>query len=186
MSGRDGPTADAPAALFREEQRFRQTWLLALIVGVAGMLIGLASYGLVVHFGFGRPFGREPLTGPQLVAMASVMIAVGVGLVWLLSSAKLATTVTAEALSVRFTPFHRKPRIYTANDIESAQARTYRPLAEYGGWGIRLGRAGHAYNVSGDRGVQLHLKGGKRLLIGSQRADELEAALARMCGRGPG
>jgi hypothetical protein len=34
-----------------------------------------------------------------------------------------------------------------------------------------------AYNVSGDRGLQLELGGGKRFLIGSLRADELARVL---------
>ena len=52
-------------------------------------------------------------------------------------------------------------------------ARVYRPIREYGGWGIRYGKNGKAYNISGDRGVQLELQNSKPLLIGSQRADEL-------------
>jgi hypothetical protein len=35
-----------------------------------------------------------------------------------------------------------------------------------------------AYNVRGDRGVQLVLRDGRRVLIGSQRADELAKAIA--------
>ncbi|NLK25486.1 MAG: hypothetical protein GX307_02790 [Euryarchaeota archaeon] len=39
---------------------------------------------------------------------------------------------------------------------------------------------GKAYNVSGNRGVLLKLKDGNSLLIGSQRAEELDAAIALM------
>ena len=38
---------------------------------------------------------------------------------------------------------------------------------------------GKAYNVSGNEGVQLELTNGKRILIGSQRADELADAIKR-------
>jgi TATA-box binding protein (TBP) (component of TFIID and TFIIIB) len=37
--------------------------------------------------------------------------------------------------------------------------------------------AGKAYNVSGNKGVQLVFKNGKKLLIGSQKADELAKAI---------
>ena len=44
-------------------------------------------------------------------------------------------------------------------------------------WGIRgLGR-NRAYNVSGDRGVELLLADGRKVLIGSLRPDELEQAI---------
>ena len=36
-----------------------------------------------------------------------------------------------------------------------------------------------AYNVSGNRGVQPVFSNGKRLLIGSQRPDELAAAISQ-------
>ncbi len=59
------------------------------------------------------------------------------------------------------------------SEIAKCDARQYSPIKEYGGWGIRYGTKGMAYNVSGDRGVQLELTNGKRLLIGSQRSEEL-------------
>ncbi len=34
-------------------------------------------------------------------------------------------------------------------------ARKYRPIREYGGWGIRYGWNGRAYSTSGNEGVQL-------------------------------
>lgn len=58
-------------------------------------------------------------------------------------------------------------------EIESAEAVVYRPLRDYGGWGLRVGRKGKAYNMRGSRGVQLRLKNGGAVLIGSQRPDEL-------------
>ena len=58
--------------------------------------------------------------------------------------------------------------------------RQYRPILDYGGWGIRWGPGkGWAYNVSGNRGVQLELLDGKQLLIGSQNPEKL----AQMIGK---
>jgi hypothetical protein len=65
------------------------------------------------------------------------------------------------------------------------EARTYRPILEYGGWGIRYSPFGQgcAYNVSGNRGVQLELADGQRILIGSQRAEELARAIGEAKGQ---
>jgi hypothetical protein len=65
-------------------------------------------------------------------------------------------------------------------EIVSWDARTYRPILEYGGWGIRYSPFGKgwAYNISGNQGVQLELMNGKRILIGSQRAEELARTIA--------
>ncbi|MHC4114629.1 MAG: hypothetical protein ACYSSL_04835, partial [Planctomycetota bacterium] len=70
------------------------------------------------------------------------------------------------------------------DDLSEYYARKYRPLLEYGGWGIGWSlRKGRAYNVSGDKGVQLVFKSGKRLPIGSQRAEELEEAIRSIMER---
>ncbi len=64
-----------------------------------------------------------------------------------------------------------------AGEIASAQARTYRPMGEYGGWGIRGFGSNRALNARGNRGVQLVLRGGDRLLLGTQKPEELERAI---------
>ena len=65
----------------------------------------------------------------------------------------------------------------TVNEIVVARARTYSPLREYGGWGLRGWGTSRAYNVSGNRGVELTLQDGSSIMIGSQRADELAQAI---------
>jgi hypothetical protein len=95
---------------------------------------------------------------------------------------ELEVRVEPDALYVRFPPFVRRKIPYA--DIRSAEARQYSPLGEYGGWGIRYGRSGKAYNVSGNEGVQLELASGERLLIGSRRAAELADAIRRHLAEG--
>ncbi len=90
---------------------------------------------------------------------------------------RLWVRVEPNNLVVRFRPLLFK-RI-SLSDIQSCEARSYRPIAEYGGWGVRYSISGRgwAYNVSGNQGVQLELKNGKRILIGSQHAGELAEAI---------
>jgi hypothetical protein len=61
--------------------------------------------------------------------------------------------------------------------------RTYRPIRDYGGWGIRYGRNGKAYNVSGNRGVMLEFSHGQKLLIGSQKPGDLANAIGLAFGK---
>ena len=168
--GREGEAAGP--VLFHEEQAFRQAWLWIL---VAGAWIALVA-------GLGAGAYREVLRGSGLGAMLGIVLATGV--VWLLLAARLVVAVTPGLLTVRFFPFHRRPREFPLETIARWEPRTYRPILEYGGWGIRLGlRAGWAYNVSGNRGVQLLFQGGKKILIGSQRSEELARALDEAAGQ---
>ena len=53
---------------------------------------------------------------------------------------------------------------------------------EYGGWGLRLGLFGNgkAFNVSGDKGLQLEFTDNKKLLIGTNRPEELTETLIKI------
>lgn len=52
-------------------------------------------------------------------------------------------------------------------------------MGEYGGWGLRLGGfgKGQAYNISGDKRLQLEFTTGQRLLIGTNKPEELSTVL---------
>ena len=63
-------------------------------------------------------------------------------------------------------------------DVTHVETRTCAPLREYGGWGIRGLGSNRAYNVSENQGVEVVLFDGRKVLIGSQRAEELAQAIA--------
>ena len=161
--------------LFREEQGFRRWWLVLIIAGVAGMI----WWGFIQQIVLGEPWGDDPAPDWLMVVL---WLVVGFGLpifffVWM----KLVVTVTDEAVIVHFRPMTR--RVIPLTEIESFEARDYRPVREYGGWGIRGWANRRAYNVSGNRGVDLKLADGREVMIGSQQADELEQAI-RQASRG--
>jgi hypothetical protein len=69
-------------------------------------------------------------------------------------------------------------RIVPIGAVRSIEVVTYRPIADYGFWGIRSRRNGDkALTARGNRGVRLELTDGTRLLIGSQRPEQLARAL---------
>jgi hypothetical protein len=65
-------------------------------------------------------------------------------------------------------------------DIRSAIEVRYDPAAEYGGYGIRSGAKRLAYIASGNRGVQVELSDGRKLLIGSERPGELARSIIQL------
>jgi hypothetical protein len=65
-------------------------------------------------------------------------------------------------------------------EIESFEVRTYRPVTEYGGWGIKGSSRNKAYNISGNVGLQLKLKNGRRVLFGTQESQAVEYAMRKM------
>jgi hypothetical protein len=145
--------------IFEEHQFFSQPWLWALMLAsVAALLVGV-------------------FLDPELQTVLWVVLGIILASALLLYAMRLSVQVDTEAVRINFFPL-RKKSIPLA-EIVHWEARTYRPILEYGGWGIRyspLGK-GWAYNVRGNQGVQLKLASGKSVLIGSQRAEELARAI---------
>ncbi len=165
------------APRFHEEQQFRQTWLWLLFAVTSIPLAALLGYTVYQQLVLGHPVGNHPLSNMHLIAIFVGILALHACVIALFWFARLVVIVTDTELLIRFVPFHFTARRIRLRDIADARKRAYSALGEYGGWGIRLGFSGWAYNVSGDEGVQLLLADGRRILIGSQRSDELEAAL---------
>ena len=157
--------------LFSEVQWFR-TRGLVLVVWAAALLVW---YGFYLQIVAGVPFGTNP--GPDWL-MWVLLVAFGIGMPVFFLLLRLEVRVGDGCLSYRVYPVHLLFRDVSCREIVAAEAVSYRPLREYGGWGIRRGRGGAAYTVSGNRGVRISLSDGTSLLIGSRRADELAAALS--------
>jgi len=155
--------------LFCEKQRFNQWWMWLLIF----ILSGLTLFMSIAQFGFDHPVGNNPASNGQMVVIVLFMVV----FIGFLRSCCLTTRVLAGEIKVSYFPFHFKPKIINSNEVSSVSIEKYRPIAEIGGWGIRYGRSGMAYNVSGNKGLRLHLKSGKNLLVGTQKPTQLAKAV---------
>jgi hypothetical protein len=169
-----GPSAPPAPPLWREVQHFRQWWIWTGVLSVAVFM----WVGFVTQIIIGHRYGSKPAPDVILIVFTALF---GVGFPVFFFMLRLVTEVYADHLRVGLAPFRR--RAIRLRDIASAEAVTYHPLADYGGWGVRwAGSRGMAYNVSGNRGVQLVLADGRRILVGSQRAEELAMALRLAAG----
>lgn len=148
--------------IFIEKQRFSQWWLW--------LLLFLVVSNLVREFLNGTVEEKQALFFSALtLTLTSVLFGI----------MKLETLIDTNGISVRFFPFHLKKKHFNWDQLESCSIRTYKPVIEYGGWGIRktFSGKGTAYNVKGKVGLQLVFKNGDRLLIGTQKAEELNEVL---------
>ena len=94
----------------------------------------------------------------------------------LISLSHLDVDVSDKGVTIAFRYLWPTRRIGFA-EIVGLEVRRYNPLLEYGGWGVRLGPRGWGYMTTGNEGVQLRLRKGIPVLIGSARPRELEAAI---------
>jgi len=162
---------------FHEVQRFRQTWVWALTLLVCVLPVGLMLWGVYQQLVLGKTFGDNPASDRGLIVLAILVIVIAGAIVWLVGFSILTTEVSRRGIRVRFFPFHRSWREFRPEEIEEVRVGKYRPIVEYGGWGLRLGMKGWAYNVRGNEGAEIRFRNGKNLLIGTQKANELALAL---------
>ena len=176
MASKSGPEHEGLVE-FREVQRFHQTWLWSLLILADAGIIVFFGHALVEQVVLDRAWGARPLSDAALLWTGLGAMAFALGVTVLIYAMRLVTEVRSEGLHLRFLPF--RSRLVRYEDIHGCEAVSYRPLADYGGWGIRYGRQGKALTVKGNRGVLLDMVEGRRLLIGSQRADELASHINR-------
>ncbi len=170
---------DGSFCFYREVQRFRQPWLWLLVAAVSA----ISLWSFVQQIIMGKTFGQNPAPDAAVVVIAAIF---GLGFPTLFYAINLTTEVRSDGLYVRLFPLHLSFRRITYERLAKYEVQTYRPIRDYGGWGIRYGCGGKAYNVSGNRGVMLELLDGERLLIGSQKPEDLSNAIALAFGRRTG
>jgi len=160
--------------LFTERQRFKQWWLWLILLGVNGLSI----FGVFKQVIGGQQFGDKPMSNAGLLITTGLTIL----LTLLFVNFRLDTAIKKDGIYVRFFPFQIKFKHYTWSSLTKAFVRQYSPLTEYGGWGLRLGLFGKgtAYNVSGDKGLQLEFTDNKKLLIGTNKPEELTETLNKI------
>lgn len=166
--------------LFKEEQRFNQLWLKVPLYVLAGANTAVFLYGLQRQLIAGQPWGNNPMSDNSLIAVTCVTIAVWITVIFFLEKAKLISEIREHEIMVRFPPFINKAKIYPVASIRKMEIRKYNPIWEYGGWGIRHGIKGKAYNVRGNIGLQIYLKSGKSLLIGTQKPEQVKWAVNKI------
>ncbi len=158
--------------LFREEQGFGP-WVRGLLfLSLVGTVAALVFAGRMLYSG---PGGKQIIT--VFLAVAAVVALTELATFWVIAMGRMVTELHSDGIFVQAYPITKLRRRIGYEEVKSCQARKYNPLGEYGGWGIRSGPNGKAYNTRGDQGVQIEMHSGEKLLIGSQRAQELAAAI---------
>ncbi len=167
---------------FKEVQRFNQSrkiWLIYFVL-VGGLMPIL--YGMYQQMILNKAWGDQPTSDTNLILRFLLILGVEVAVVLLISVSKLETLINSEGIHYRYPPLLRKWKIISYEEIAEYKVRKYKPLREYGGWGYRKRKfkSGTAYNVYGNVGLQLKLKNGKKILLGTQRQGAIEYAMKKL------
>lgn len=154
--------------MFKEIQKFRQVWLWVLLIAL--FLLTLRD---VFRSFLDNESAAKEISWPSVLGVLLMLIIMA-----FLFFFQLETRIDENGIFYRWIPFQQKFSRVEWEKIEKLAVVKYRPLAEYGGWGIRFGYRGRANNVSGNMGLEIFIIGKKKtLLIGTQKPAELSAFL---------
>ena len=156
--------------LFREMQKFR--WYIP--ASFACLMIFPVSFLCLTSF---------------VCSLSLIMLKILIGIiaifVFLFCVVRLETEVYQAGLCVRFFPAHIRYKKIAAEDIAEHYVITYDSLGYGKIWPGAMRYSSYdktwAYIIRGNKGVQLVLKNGKKLLIGSQKPEKLVNALDSIC-----
>lgn len=153
--------------VFKETQKLRQLWVLALIIS-ADLIAG----GLLL---------KEMFGGDQNQPLLALVLLPFIFLNWMIFNMRLEIEIKNQTIYYRLIPFHLSFRKIRKQEIVSFEVVSYHPIEEYGGWGIRgFMRKNKAVNLYGNKGLKLHLKNGKSLLLGTQKPALIEEAMEEL------
>ena len=151
--------------LFYEKQRLTQWWLWVLVV-VAQLI------PMFINF---RKLYLAGLTGkPEILfSTVGIWLLVFVLSLLLIYSIKLETKITEQGVYVRMFPLGFSFKFYPFSNMLAYYVRKYHPVREYGGWGLKGRYNNRSLSIRGDRGLQLEFPNGNKLLIGTQKPQEI-------------
>lgn len=156
---------------YTEKQSYLKSYWLVLLLALDAYLI-YESLSTNIETGFDFSF----IVSAVVITMVSVLFLI----------LRLETTISSKGVYVRYFPFHQKPKQFLWDDIKNASVRKYQTIFEFGGWGIRNGLSKNkTYNIYGNKGLQLELKNGTNLIIGTLKAKEIETVLSEFFNSKP-
>ena len=141
--------------VYTEKQNFFTWWLIALVILIC-------IFQVIPFFQ-----GNQQLNTSNYVAIAILFV-----VIFAFALIRLHTSINNLGITIRFVPFVRC-KTWRWEEISDIYIREY-TLTDFGGWGYRVGKNGLAYNTKGKYGLQLVLRNGARIMIGTQNPNEVQ------------
>ncbi len=155
--------------VFVEEQRFTQWWLYVILI----LPFFVVAFTFILN-------QEEVNNDKETILGVSISLLTLIIVISLILIVRLKTKIDEQGIYYQFYPLNFNQKFISWNDISKCYIRKYKPVVEYGGWGFKTGfgrSRGKALNIRGNKGIQLEFKNGKKLLLGTQKMNEVEMVL---------
>jgi hypothetical protein len=156
--------------VFIEEQKFNQ---LFVIIGLIMALLIVSGFTFKEWETISKGSNIEILG-----SLSGLILVILIGILFL--NLKLKTRVDEKGVSYQYVPFQLAYKVILWENISKSYIRKYDAISEFGGWGLRFNffrKTGKSITTSGNIGLQIVLKTGSKILIGTQKKEDLQSVL---------
>jgi Family of unknown function (DUF6141) len=160
-----------------QERQFLRTNPLTFMVWPAVFFICVIAFLQLIR---GVEIGQKPAPDSVMIAL---WLVVGILIPLFFLTSHLSVTLTKQDICIKYFPF--ATQILPLSDIVRAEVRRSNALQEYGGWGSRFSPSyGRGYTIKGVEGVQLELRSGQKVFVGSASVSRLADYLHKQLAQG--
>lgn len=156
---------------FKETQWFNRWFMLLTLLIPLGIML------YCIYAWYIQGVGVDKVPADDYAGQALVLGLLGFTCLFMFSL-QLHSKIDQDGIHYRYLPFILRWRKLSWYDIESCELKTYAPISDYGGWGIKKSwnaKPAHwSYTISGNQGLFIVLRSGKSLLLGTRKAAEAE------------
>jgi hypothetical protein len=155
--------------LFKETQKY--------VVLMVAAILSAVFFGVfcIIQIVLGKPIGNHPAPDALLIIFFVGSVA-GIFLAWY---QKLVFVTTEDEIKISFGML-TSSRVIKMSDIEKISIRKYNAMKEFWGWGVRFKDNTTCFTVSGSDAVEIELKSGEKLLVGTQKMAEAKEAISKL------
>jgi hypothetical protein len=157
-------------------------WWVTLLIWLSGLGGGFAV--LVPAYKILSESGGAGADADRMVLLFILGgIVILLPLLWQLFVGALVVEVDADQLLVTFGRLRWPTKRIAFDDVDTMEAVSYRPIREFGGWGIRFRGGGKsAWTTRGNRALKVETKDGKTLYVGSDKPERLLSRIQAALG----
>ena len=158
------------------ERTWAPIWMIALVWGacLAGVIGTLRPLMRSVEIVGRYDEGMSWSTALPFLLVGVVMLFV---LTLTVALMRLDVEVRRDHVFIAFGPIHLIRKRIHFSEIEAVRGLTYRPLLEFGGWGIRWRPGRTAWTIRGNQAAAITLATGRQIYVGSEHPQRLAGAL---------
>lgn len=157
--------------LFQEKQTYTKGKVILLAI------ITLLTSAFFIQLAIKTPYDKTAI-------MLGGLICVGylAGITFYLWRLQLKTVIKSKKIKFQYSPLHAKKQTIKTKEIEDYQVIKTPFLAKLSGWDVQFNTSEQVYSLSGRTGLELTLKDGQHIFIGTKKPMVLKNALDKVFG----